>query len=159
MLKITFITVGEMKEAYLRAAFAEYEKRMGRYCSFSEINIKEAPVHNEERAAEIAAALTDEGRRIIAAVPRGAFAVAATPDGREYSSPEFARFISDAAQSCGAVVFIVGSSHGLSDEVYSVCRARFSMSRLTFPHQLARVMLSEAVYRALSILNNSKYHK
>ena len=156
MLNVTLITVGTLKEPYLRAAAAEYEKRLQSYCRLQMVTLKEVRLPG---AGEIAAALSAEGRQILAAVPPRAYRVALCVEGTQLSSGELAQRLGQIGQTHGALCLIVGSSFGLAPEVKSACDFRLSVSRLTFPHQLMRVLLLETLYRSLGILAGSRYHK
>ena len=159
MPQITVINVGTLKESYLRDAVAEYKKRISQYARVDEINIKETEIKNEDDLTEISRALDSEGAKILSAIPKDSFKIAACVEGREYDSPGLASLIGRAADERGRIVFIIGSSHGLSDSVKRECDARVSFSKLTFPHQLMKIILSEALYRSFTILAGKKYHK
>ena len=159
MLNVTLITVGTLKEDYLRQAFAEYEKRLRAFCKLELVNLKEEKLPEDPSEGESAAALEEEGRRILAALPRGAYRVALCVEGKELSSSELAEKLEQIGTSHGALVLIIGSSYGLSPSVKSACDFRLSVSKLTFPHQLMRVILLETLYRSLGILHGTKYHK
>lgn len=159
MLNVRFVVVGSLKESYLREAVAEYTKRLGAFCSPEIVELKEARLPDAPSAAEISAALADEGRRILAACPARAVKVALCVEGRQLSSPELAEYIEAAAARASCLCFIVGGSYGLDDAVKRACETRLSFSRLTFPHQLMRVILLEATYRAFNIQKGTKYHK
>ncbi len=156
MLEVRLICVGKLKEAYWRDAAAEYEKRLRPFCRFEIAELPEIRLPQEPSAAEIAAALEKEGDAI-----RGKLVGTAYPlciEGREISSEELAKRLAGAMDSPGAVTFVIGSSHGLSPKVKTIGE-KISMSPMTFPHQLARVMLCEQIYRGFQILSGTKYHK
>ncbi|MBR0303810.1 MAG: 23S rRNA (pseudouridine(1915)-N(3))-methyltransferase RlmH [Clostridia bacterium] len=159
MLKIKIITVGALSERYWKDAVEEYKKRISAFASVEEICLKEARLPSSPSDAEIARALDAEGEAILAAIPKRALVMPLCIEGRQLSSEELASKL-DGASSSGisTVCFIIGSSFGLSASVKSA-GTLLSFSRVTFPHQLARVMLYEAVYRALSITAGTKYHK
>ncbi len=159
MLNVTLIAVGTLKEDYLRAAFAEYEKRLRAYCKLELVPIKEVKLPEDPGEGEIAAALEEEGRQILAALPPRAYKIALCVEGKELSSQELAEKLEQIGASHGAVALVIGSSYGLSPAVKSGCDFRLSVSRLTFPHQLMRVILLETLYRSLGILRGTKYHK
>ena len=159
MQKITIITVGQLKESYYKEAINEYEKRAGAFAKINNINLKEAPFDEKGGESAIRAALAEEGERILALLPKNAYKIALCIEGKQLSSEELALTLEDSAQKWGECVFIIGSSHGLDSRVKAACQLRLSFSRLTFPHRLARVILSEALYRALSINAGLKYHK
>ena len=159
MADVTFITVGTLKEGYLKEAIAEYKKRITQYARVEEVELKEERISDEDNSREVSAALEREADKILSAVPKGAEIVALCVEGKEMDSPALARYIGDAVNRCGKLAFIIGSSHGLSPRVKSAAALRLSFSRLTFPHQLMRVNLYEAVYRSFTILAGKKYHK
>lgn len=159
MVQLTFITVGTLKESYLTEAVAEYKKRLSAYARVDEVNIKEERIANEDDQSEIRRALECEGAKILAAVPKGAKKIALCVEGREYDSPALAALLGRLADESGRIAMIIGSSHGLSESVKRECDVRLSVSKLTFPHQLMRVILAEATYRAFTILAGKRYHK
>lgn len=159
MLHLKLITVGTLKEPYLREAVAEYAKRLSAYCRLEIVSLKEARLPDAPSAAQIAAALRDEGERILAAIPPRATKIALCVEGRQLDSPGLADLFTRAAAETGCICAIIGSSHGLDDTVKAACPVRLSVSKLTFPHQLMQVILLEAAYRALSIAHGGKYHK
>ena len=159
-MNVTLICVGRLKEDYLRAACAEYQKRLQAFCRFNVEELEAEKLTDAPSEAEIAAALEKEGDRILAKLPKGAYAVALCIEGKQQSSEELASLLADIpVQGNGSAAFVIGSSYGLSDKVKGAAQLKLSMSKMTFPHQLARVMLMEQVYRAYSIINNRKYHK
>ncbi len=159
MANLTIITVGTLKEDYLKDATAEYKKRLSQYARVDEINIKEEKISNESDASEIKRALDREGERILAAVPKGAGVIALCVEGKQYDSPGLAKLIGTLADESGKIALIIGSSHGLSDNVKRAAGVKLSFSQLTFPHQLMRVILFEALYRSFTILAGKAYHK
>ncbi len=160
MLSVTVICIGKLKEAFMRDASAEYQKRLSRFCSFNIKELAEAPLPENPSDALVAAALKKEGDMILAEIPSGAYSIALCIEGKQLSSPELAERIENVALSGkSAVCFIIGSSFGLSDEVKQKCDLKLSFSKMTFPHQLFRVLLLEQIYRAFSITNKMKYHK
>lgn len=159
MLRIKLITVGTLKEGYLREAVHEYEKRLGAYAKVEIVELKEGRVAENPSAAEISAVLEKEADAILAAVPPRAYTVALCVEGQQRSSEQLAALLEDAMSRSSDLCLIIGSSHGLSPRVKKAADHRLSVSALTFPHQLMRVLLLETVYRSLSILHGSKYHK
>lgn len=165
MVKVKLICVGALAESYFRDAAAEYKKRLGGYCQFEETRLKEAHMGRAASGGvptvgDISAALEKEADEILSRIPKRAVVIALCIEGKMLSSEALADWI-DRQTSGGAseFCFIIGSSHGLSDRVKAAADLRFSMSLLTFPHQLASVMLMEAVYRAMDIIRGGKYHK
>lgn len=159
MANITLITVGTLKEDYLKEAVAEYKKRLSQYARVDEVNLKEEKIHNEDNLSEIRRALDAEGDRILSAIPKGAGSIALCVEGKQYDSPALASLIGGMLDESGKIALIIGSSHGLADKVKNACAVRLSFSKLTFPHQLMRVVLYEALYRSFTILAGKKYHK
>ncbi len=159
MLHIKLITVGSLKEAYLREAVAEYQKRLGAYAKVEILELKEARVAENPASAEIEAALEKEADAILATIPTRAFSIALCVEGQSRSSEQLAALLQSAMSRSSELCLVIGSSHGLSPRVKSAADYRLSVSALTFPHQLMRVLLLETVYRSLSILHGSKYHK
>ena len=156
---VRFITVGNLKESYLREAAAEYKKRLSGRCRVEEIELKEVKLPEDPSESEIKKALTEEAKAILAAIPPRSFPVALCVEGKQMSSPDLSRKLESVTAECGTLCFVIGSSHGLSPEVKSAAKMRLSVSELTFPHQLMRVILYEAVYRCYQIAKGSKYHK
>ncbi len=159
MLNVKFITLGTLKEAYLRDAAAEYEKRLGGFCRFESIQLKDERLPEDPSENEIRAALDRESERVLAQIPPRAYCVAMCVEGKQLSSEELAVKLESVANETGTVCFIIGSSFGLSDKVKARADLRLSVSKLTFPHQLMRVLLLEAVYRAFNIQKGTRYHK
>ena len=159
MAGVAFISVGTLKEGYLREAVSEYKKRISQFATVDEIEIKEEKIADEDNSREVANALEREADKILAAVPKGARVVALCVEGKQYDSPELARLVGEAIDGSGRIAFIIGSSHGLSPRVKQAADIRLSFSKLTFPHQLMKVVLLEAVYRSFTILKGKRYHK
>ena len=159
MTQITIITIGSIKEDYLKDAIGEYKKRLSQFARVDEVNIKEELIKNEDSASEIARALDAEADKILAAVPKYSYKIALCIEGKQFSSEELAKIIGEANDTSGKITLIIGSSHGLSDRVKSTASLKLSYSKLTFPHQLMRVILFESLYRSFTILAGKKYHK
>ena len=159
MLGVKIITVGTLKEAYLRDAVAEYEKGLGAFCKLSQVTLKEEKLPDSPSPSEIDVALRKEAEKILAEIPRKAYKMALCVEGKQMSSEELADKLDEISTSHGELCLIIGSSHGLDVSVKSACDYRLSVSKLTFPHQLMRVILLEALYRGLNISKGTKYHK
>ena len=160
MIYLTVITVGNLKEGYWREAVAEYEKRLNTFCKPTLLQLKEAKLAENPTDGEIRTALADEGRRILDAIPPRAYSIALCVEGKQFSSEELAAKLENViASESGNLCLIIGSSHGLADEVKSACQLRLSVSKLTFPHQMMRPLLLEVLYRSFSIIKGTKYHK
>lgn len=156
MLSVKLICVGKLKEAYWRDAVAEYEKRLRPLCRWELIELPEARLPANPSPAEIAAALEREGEQLLRCAAGKIYPLCI--EGRPLDSPGLAKRLAGAMQSPGAASFIIGSSHGLAPAVKAAGEG-ISMSPMTFPHQLARVMLCEQLYRGFQILGGTKYHK
>lgn len=159
MVQFTLITVGTLKEGYLKEAVGEYKKRLLQYARVEEINLKEEAIKNEDDKAEIKKALSIEGERIIAAIPKDSAVIALCVEGKEFDSIALAARISEFSDAKGKITMIIGSSHGMSDEVKAKADLKLSVSKLTFPHQLIRPLIMEIVYRSFTIIAGKKYHK
>ena len=156
MAQLTVISVGTLKEAYLRDAVLEYQKRISQYARVDEVNIKEEHIRNEDDGSEISRALLSEGEKIISQMPKDAYKIALCVEGKQYDSPALAKIIGDAVDTKGKIALVIGSSHGLAESVKRECDLRLSVSKLTFPHQLMRVILMESLYRSFTILAGKK---
>ncbi|MGI6253993.1 MAG: 23S rRNA (pseudouridine(1915)-N(3))-methyltransferase RlmH [Acutalibacter sp.] len=156
MLTVKLLCVGKLKESYWRDAVAEYEKRLRPQCKWELIELPEARLPQEPSQAEIDAALEKEGEQLLRRAAGKIYPLCI--EGKPVDSPGIARRLAGAMQSPGAVSFVIGSSYGLSPAVKAAGEG-ISMSPMTFPHQLARVMLCEQIYRGFQILGNTKYHK
>ena len=159
MLRIRLIVTGNLKEAYWRTAAAEYEKRLGAYARIEIVELKESRLPDNPSQTEITAALSREADAVLAAIPPRAYTVALCVEGKQLSSEQLAERLDSVMQSSGELCLIIGSSHGLDPRVKAAADFRLSVSALTFPHQMMRVLLLETVYRSLSILHGGKYHK
>lgn len=159
MIKINLLCVGKLKESYLREACAEYAKRLGAFCSLNLSEIEEERLPEQPSPAQIQAALAAEGRRLLSKATNS-YKIALCIEGKMISSPEFSKMLDNlVVNGHGEFAFFIGSSWGLSEDVKNASQLRISMSPMTFPHQLARVMVLEQVYRAMQISSGGKYHK
>ena len=159
-MNATILCVGKLKEAYWRDACAEYEKRLGAFCRFRLVEVAEERLPDNPSSAQIAATVEAEGKRLLEQLPRDGAVIPLCIEGKELDSPALsARIQKLAVDGISHVVFIIGGSWGLSEAVKSRATLRLSMSPMTFPHQLARVMVLEQIYRAFQIASGGKYHK
>lgn len=160
MIRITVVTVGKMKEQYLRDAQSEYAKRLSAFCRLNVTELEPERLPDDPGAAQIEAALKAEAERILPAIPQGAYVVPLCIEGKQYDSVELSEKLDGIALSgFSSICFIIGGSYGLSDTVKQKADLKLSMSKMTFPHQLARVMLLEQIYRAFKISQGGTYHK
>lgn len=159
-MNINFIAMGKIKEAWYRDACAEYIKRMGAFAQTKVFEPNPVDLPKDPSDALISQALDKEAERIGECIKGGSYTVAMCIEGKTMSSEKLADTLSQlGSRGISTVNFVVGSSFGLSEKFKKDADLRMSMSPMTFPHSLARVMLYEQVYRAFSIINNSKYHK
>ncbi len=159
-MNITIIALGKLKEKYMRDFSEEYQKRLSAYCRLNIIELSPKKLPDSPSQSEINNALEAEARQIKAKIPSGAYVFSMCIEGKQMSSTEFSQKISNlAVDGKSNIVFILGSSFGLSEEIKELSDSKFSLSEMTFPHQMARVMLLEQLYRAFQISSGGKYHK
>ena len=160
MQNVTVLCVGKLKERFYTDACAEYQKRLTRCCKLSLVELSEERLPDNPSAAQIEAALEREAAAIEERLPRGGMLVALCVEGEALSSEALSGTLARAAlRGAGQVTFVIGGSFGLAERIKRAAELRLSMSAMTFPHHLARVMLLEQLYRAYQIQNKTKYHK
>ena len=159
MIKVTLITLGKLKEKYLVNAVDEYKKRLSRYCDLKIVELEPERLPEKPSELEISAALEKEADAVLKNIPSNSFAVSLCVEGKPLSSPQFAQKIKQQVNEGKSLAFIIGSSYGLSERVKAASQLRLSVSEMTFPHQLFRVMLLEQIYRGFKINEGSAYHK
>lgn len=159
MISINIICIGKLKEKYLVDAIKEYSKRMSTLCKLNIVELPEDKLPDNPSASEIEKGLEKEGKNILSKVAKGSYTIAMCIEGKEMSSEDLAKKIETIAFESSTINFIIGGSFGLSKEVKDNSNYLMSMGPMTFPHQLARVMLCEQIYRAFQINNNTHYHK
>ncbi len=160
MFEITLIAMGKLKEKFYLSAAAEYEKRMKGFCQFRLIELPEVRLPEDPSPAEISAALEKEAETIIAKIPKGAWFCTLTPEGKMLNSEALADKMKGVKLSGkSSACFLIGSSFGMAQRLKEMSDFKLSMSPMTFPHHLARVMVLEQLYRAEAIQAGSKYHK
>lgn len=160
MLNISLIVVGKLKEKYLRDACDEYSKRLSTLCNLKIFELSPEALSDNPKEKEIQKALEAEGKKILDKIAKDAYVYSMCIEGKQMSSNELSEHIDGiAVNGTSNIVFIIGGSFGLSDTVKARSNYKLSMSKMTFPHQLARVMLLEQIYRARQISVGSKYHK
>ena len=159
-MKITFITVGKIKEKYLRDAIAEYSKRLSRYCKLEVIEVADEKTPDQASEAVNRQIKEKEGARILGVLKPDAYVIALAIQGKMASSEELAEKIERLGVSgISHIQFVIGGSLGLSEQVLSRADEQLSFSRMTFPHQLMRVILLEQIYRSYRIICHEPYHK
>lgn len=157
-MKINIITVGKIKEKYLKDAIDEYKKRLSKFCSLNIIEVNES-VARAENDSNIKKSLEEEAQSIISKI-RSEYVIALDIDGKEYSTIEVSEKIKEITlKGVSEISFIIGGSYGLDNSIKKRADFRLSFSKLTFPHQLFRVILLEQIYRVFKIINNEPYHK
>ncbi len=159
-MKITILTVGKIKENYLRDAVSEYGKRLGRYCRLEIVEV--ADEKTPDKASELLEKQIrqKEGERLGKYLREDAFVIALAIDGKMLSSEEFSEKIGSlGVNGTSHIIFVIGGSIGLDESILKRADFRLSFSKMTFPHQLMRVILLEQIYRAYRILNHEPYHK
>lgn len=160
MFEITLITVGKLKEKFYLSAAEEYEKRLKAYCSFKLIELPETRLPENPSQADIQTGLSKEAELVLTKIPKNTWFCVFTPEGKLLSSEDLAQKIADIKLSGkSSVCFLIGSSFGISNQLKEKADFKLSMSPMTFPHHLARIMVLEQLYRAEAIQAGSKYHK
>ena len=160
MFEITLIAMGKLKEKFYLTAAAEYEKRMKGYCQFKILELPEFRLPDNPSPAEISAGLEKEADLILSKIPKGAWFCVLTPEGKLVSSEALADKLKEVKLAGkSSACFLIGSSFGMAQRVKEKADFRLSMSPMTFPHHLARIMVLEQLYRAEAIQAGSKYHK
>ena len=159
-MKITLITVGKIKEKYLDAAIGEYAKRLSRYCRLEIIQTPDEKTPDGASEAQECQIRDREGERILSHIRDGAYVIALSIGGKALSSEEFSEYIENLGlKGKSHIQFVIGGSLGLSEAVLKRADFQLSFSRMTFPHQLMRVILLEQIYRGFRIMNGEPYHK
>ena len=158
-MNINIICVGKIKEDFFIKATAEFEKRLSRFCTFNVICLPDKSIPENASSAEEQIVLKKEGEDILRKIGKGDIVVAMCIEGKQLSSEELAEKIADFQMQSSTIDFIIGGSLGLSDEVKARANLKMSMSKMTFPHRIARLMLEEQIYRAFKINANETYHK
>ena len=160
MFEVTLIAMGKLKEKFYLSAAAEYEKRLKGYCQFKLMELPESRLPDNPSPAEITAGLEKEADTILSKIPKGAWFCVLTPEGKMLSSEALADKLKEVKVSGkSSACFLIGSSFGMAQRIKDKADFRLSMSPMTFPHHLARVMVLEQIYRAEAIQAGSKYHK
>ena len=158
-MNINIICVGKLKEESVKAAVSEYEKRLSRFCKMNVTVISDKPIPEKATKAECEGILTSEGEQILKKIGKNDTVVAMCIEGKQLSSEELSEKMNEFFMHSKAVDFVIGGSLGLSEEVKKRADFKLSMSKMTFPHNLARLILTEQIYRAFKINANEAYHK
>lgn len=159
-MNIDIAVVGKIKEKYLVEGIKEYSKRLGRYCSLRIMEVEDEKAPETMSDKEIEESKRKEGERLLSRISAQAFVIALAIEGKQLSSEELSEKLSNLmVDGVSHIVFVIGGSLGLSEEVLSRSQLKLSFSKMTFPHQLMRMILLEQVYRAFKIMKNEPYHK
>ena len=160
MLKVNIICVGKIKETFFREAIDEYSKRLNSYCSLNIIEIKDEKIPNNSSEKENQIIKEKEGNNILSHIKKDSYTICLDLKGKQYTSEEFSQKINNILTNISSSInFIIGGSLGISQNVLKKANESISFSKMTFPHQLFRVILLEQIYRAFKIMNNETYHK
>ncbi len=158
-MKIKIYAIGKIKDFY-KLGVDEYVKRLSSYCKIEIVELKDESISEKPSEAEIKKAIAIEGKRVISLLKDNEYLIGLDLNKKEMDSVEFSRYLSNKLEQSGSnISFVIGGSYGLSDELKSRINDSFSFGKMTFPHQLARLILLEQIYRAFKILNNETYHK
>jgi 23S rRNA (pseudouridine1915-N3)-methyltransferase len=159
-MKITIVCVGKIKEKFYSGAIAEYSKRLSRYCSLEVLEVADEKTKEQASEAELAMVKNREGERILKGIREDGYVIALAIEGKQLDSVELSEKMEQLGlRGTSHIYFVIGGSVGLSDEVLKRADYLLSFSRMTFPHQLMRVILLEQIYRAYRIMNHEPYHK
>lgn len=159
-MKIKIVTVGKLKETYLKNGIAEYFKRLTRFCKMEMIELADEKIPDKSKKAEQEQILEKEGNRILSKINEREFVIALAIEGRQLSSEEFSTFLDDVAvKGFSTITFIIGGSLGLATTVKKRANLLISFGKMTLPHQLMRLVLVEQIYRSFMIREGSLYHK
>lgn len=159
-MNIKILCVGKIKEKFYRDAISEYSKRLSKYCSLEIVEVNDEKTSENSTENEINIIKDKEGERILKHIKDKDYAIALAIQGKQQDSVAFSKYIENLGiTGNSSICFIIGGSLGLSDAVMKRCNNSISFSKMTFPHQLMRVILLEQIYRAMRIMNNEPYHK
>ena len=159
-MNIQIVCIGKLKEKYWTEAVAEYSKRLSRFCTLEIVELKESRLPDRASVAEEKLVKQEEGREILKAIKPGSFVITLEILGKQLDSPQLAEKISQLSlEGKSNIAFVIGGSLGLSEEVSQRADFKLSFSKMTFPHQMMRVILLEQIYRAFKINRNETYHK
>lgn len=159
-MKIKIICVGKIKEKYLKDGIAEYQKRLSRFTQFEIIELADEKTPEKASQAVNEKIMEKEANRILSKIGNRDYVIALAIEGKQYASEEFSQFVTDITiQGFSDITFIIGGSLGLHSKIKQKAHALISFGRLTLPHQLMRLVLTEQIYRAFMIQEGSPYHK
>ena len=159
-MKVTIVSVGNIKEKYLKDAINEYSKRISKYAKVEFVNVSDEPISDNASLKEIEQVKNKEALKLLKVIPQNSYKIALNLKGEMLSSEDLAKkILSVYSYNSSNIVFVIGGSLGLGDEVLKVMDYHLCFSKMTFPHQLMQVILLEQIYRSFKINNNETYHK
>lgn len=159
-MKIKIYCIGKIKESYLQEGIAEYLKRLQPYAKTEIIEVNDSKIKDNPNLSDIKKAIDEEGQRALKVVKNNEYLIGLDLNKKEYTSEEFATFIEKKMSEGGSLIsFVIGGSYGLSEELKNRCNCFVTLSKMTFLHQMTRMILLEQIYRSFKILNNETYHK
>lgn len=159
-MNIKILAVGKIKEKYMQQGIKEYSKRLSRYCNLEIIEVEDEKAPENLSKKEIEIIKDKEGRKLLSKIPQNSFIISLEIEGKEISSEELSKKIEDLMVSgINDITFIIGGSLGLSQEVRNKANYKLSFSKMTFPHQLMRIILLEQIYRGFRIIRGEPYHR
>ncbi len=160
MLKINIICIGKIKEQFFRDAIDEYSKRLNKYCTLNILELPDEKIPNNASDKEISIVKDKEGQNIFNNLKKDSYIICLDLNGKQFTSEEFASKINNISLNYNSTIsFIIGGSLGISKNILNISDESISFSKMTFPHQLFRVILLEQIYRSFKIINNETYHK
>ena len=160
MFNVNIICVGKIKETFYREAIEEYSKRLNSYCSLNIIELKDEKIPNNPSEKDNLIIKDKEGNNILSHIKKDTYVICLDLKGKQFTSEEFSQKINNISTNISSsITFIIGGSLGISQSVLKKANESISFSKMTFPHQLFRVILLEQIYRAFKIMNNEAYHK
>lgn len=159
-MKIRIFCIGKIKENYLKEGIAEYLKRLSPYAKVEIVEVSDEPIKENPNKSDIDNAINKEGKKILKLIKNTDYLISLDLGQKEFKSESFAEFLMKNVEISGSnLSFVIGGSYGLSDELKNRANNSFSLSKMTFTHQMTRLILLEQIYRAFKILNNEVYHK
>lgn len=159
-MKIRIIAIGKIKEAYLKMGIEEYVKRLKPYTQLEIVEVNDEPVSDNPSDSQIEMVKNKEGEKVLKLLKEGDYVISLDLNKKQFTSPEFAKFIEDKMVTGGSfITFVIGGSYGLSDALKERANYAISLSNMTFLHQMTRLILLEQIYRAFKINHNEVYHK
>ena len=158
-MTVRIVCVGKLKERYFEDACAEFQKRLSRFVTLEIVELADEKAPESLHPKDEDLVREKEGKRILKAIGPKDFVVALAIDGKQMTSEQFAAYLAEKEAEARPLTFVIGGSLGLSPEVYARADARISISKMTFPHRIARLLLLEQLYRGFKILHNEAYHK